>query len=233
MENSRAGASAIGGFRGSERTRKSLLPVTGYIVCFFAVWTFYVLAIYPRMQSLGDRTLLYAIVSISIRFLIWVVPVFLYLKYFDRTSPMEYLKLRRFWVRGVIVGFGLSVLNFFGTMLRFGAPHPNIHNVTWNSILSTSILVGFFEEVPFRGFIFQKFQEHYGFWIASLVSSVLFLAIHFPGWITLHLLNAPIVISIFIFGFVMAVVLRLSKSLWSCVAAHSLNDFISFVLFHV
>jgi membrane protease YdiL (CAAX protease family) len=66
-----------------------------------------------------------------------------------------------------------------------------------------------------------------------LISSLLFLGVHLPGWISLHLLNAPTVVSVFVFGAAMAILLKLSKSLWACIVAHSLNDFISFVLFHI
>jgi membrane protease YdiL (CAAX protease family) len=72
--------------------------------------------------------------------------------------------------------------------------------VTWNSVLSTSILIGLFEEIPFRGFILQKLQEKFPFWISNLLSSLLFLIIHLPGWMMLHALMWSNVISIFVLG---------------------------------
>jgi membrane protease YdiL (CAAX protease family) len=214
-------------------SRKPLAPFIAYLAIFFAVWTAWVLFVYPRMVKIGDATLLYALLSIGFRLALWVVPVLVYLRYVDRVDAVEYLKLRRLWNRGVIVGLAVSLINFVGTMARFGAPHPNMHNVTWNSILGTSILVGFVEEVPFRGFILQKVEERCGFWLANLISSLLFLAIHLPGWISLHLLSSVIAISVFALGAIFAIVFHYSKSLWSSIVAHSLNDFISFVLFHI
>jgi membrane protease YdiL (CAAX protease family) len=41
------------------------------------------------------------------------------------------------------------------------------------------------------------------------------------------------VISVFLFGIVMAIVLKVGKSLWGSIVAHSLNDFISVVLFRL
>jgi len=35
---------------------------------------------FPWMQSLGDTTFRYAMVNISLRLLVWVLPVFLYLR---------------------------------------------------------------------------------------------------------------------------------------------------------
>src|SRR5881392_2721032 len=55
---------------------------------------------YPWMKSLGDGTLKYALVNVTIRLLVWVLPVFLYLKFIDQVNPIEYLKLRQNWKRG-------------------------------------------------------------------------------------------------------------------------------------
>jgi membrane protease YdiL (CAAX protease family) len=189
--------------------------------------------IYPRMQELDDTSLIYALLNIALRMLIWVVPVFLYLRYIDRVNPLEYLKLKHYWKRGVLVGLALSLLNFFGMLLRFGLPHFSLHAITWNSLLSTSFLIGFFEEIPFRGFIFQKLQERWSFWTANLCSSLLFLAIHLPGWLSLHLLSASEAISVFLLGIIFAAAFYYSKSLWAAIITHSLNDFLSSILFHL
>jgi len=192
----------------------------------------YVFGIYPRMRSLGENTFRYALINVSIRLMVWVLPVFIYLRYVDAVNPVEYLKLKHNWRRGVIVGLALSLLNLFGSMIRFGWPHFGSHSFTWNSLFSTSVLIGFIEEVPYRGFMLQKCAEYYGFWVAAIITSVLFLSIHLPGWISLHLLNVGTTISVFLFGFVMAVVLRYSRSLWAPIITHSTNDFFAFVLFH-
>ena len=213
--------------------KKRFGPFAVYLVLFFGVWTAWGYLIYPRVDALGSATLAYACVSIGFRLLVWVLPVFLYLRFVDGTNPVEYLKLREHWKRGLLVGLAVSVLNFAGTWARFGRPHLSAQYVTWNSVVGTSFLIGFVEEIPFRGFVLQKFEERFGFWVANLISSLLFLGVHLPGWISLHLLNAPTVVSVFVFGAVMAILFKLSKSLWACIVAHSLNDFISFVLFHI
>jgi hypothetical protein len=54
-------------------------------------------------------------------------------------------------------------------------PHVSLERVTWNSVLGTSFLVGFIEEIPYRGFMLQKFTARTGFWPANLITSLLFL----------------------------------------------------------
>ena len=214
--------------------KQRFAPFIIYLIVFHVFWMWgYVFGIYPQMKSLGDRTLLYALVNISLRLLVWVLPVFLYLRHIDHQDPIEYLKLKQNWRRGVVIGLALSLLNFLGSMARFGAPHPSVQSLTWNSVIGTSFLIGLIEEIPYRGFILQKFEERYGFWVAFLLSSLLFLSIHIPGWLSLHLLKAESAISVFIFGAVMAIVFRYGKSLWGPIIAHSLNDFIAFIVFRV
>ena len=68
-------------------------------------------------------------------------------------------------------------------------------------------------------------------WGATALSSLLFVAIHLPGWFLLSSFTLANAVSIFVLGVIFAVILTLSRSLWSSIVAHSLNDFFSAVLF--
>jgi uncharacterized protein len=207
----------------------------GYLTFFYLAWTFvWVYGVYPwANKTIGDATLIYALINIVFRLLIWVLPVFAYLRYIDNVNVLEYLQLNQYWRRGVIVGLALSVVNFLGTMVRLGRPDWSSAYVTWNSVLGTSILVGVFEEIPFRGFILQKLQERFDFVTSTVISSILFVGAHIPGWIMFGSLTAYNIIYIFAFGAVMAIILRYSKSLWAPIISHSLNDCLSNVIFHI
>src|SRR5215813_12510519 len=125
-----------------EKTPFRFAPFIVYLVIFHVVWMGgYVFWVYPRMKSLGEATLLYALTNITLRLLIWALPVFLYLRYVDRVNPIEYLKLKQHWKRGALIGLALSVLNFLGSLARFGMPHPSLRSVTWSSILGASIFI--------------------------------------------------------------------------------------------
>lgn len=213
-------------------TTRRATHFVAYVVLFFAAWTsVWVRAVYPwAVRNLGEATLAYALVNLLFRFAIWVFPVFWYLRVVDCVDPFEYLRLRSHWRRGVAAGLLVSIANFFCNVLRFGWPHPHPANFIWNSMLSTSILIGVFEEIPFRGFMLRKLEERFSFWTAATISSVLFVGIHVPGWMLLGTFNVLIAIFIFVFGMIMALLLRWSKSLWAPIVAHSLNDFISGVL---
>lgn len=195
-----------------------------YLVVFLLVWIFYVYAIYPRMIALGVATLAYAVANIAARSLLWVLPVFLFLIFVDRVEPFDYLRLKKRWKTGLAVGLGLSLVILGIDVLAQGAPSSGKAVWTWNNILSTSFLIGFFEEIPFRGFMLRKLQEQFGFWSANVLSSLLFLAVHIPGWSLLHMLSGSLAVVIFALGFIFAIAVHYSRSLWSGIIAHSLND---------
>ena len=215
--------------------KRPLIPFIGYLAFFYLAWTFvWVYGVYPwATKTIGDATLVYALINIVFRLLIWVLPVCWYLRYIDNVNVLEYLQLRQYWRRGVIVGLMLSIINFLGTMARIGQPDWGSAHVTWNSVLSTSILVGVFEEIPFRGFMLQKLQERFAFVTSMVISSILFVGAHIPGWIMFGSLTAYNIIYILAFGAVMAVILRYSQSLWAPIISHSLNDCLSNVIFHI
>ena len=47
------------------------------------------------------------------------------------------------------------------------------------------------------------------------------------------MLRADTAVTVFVFGFVMALALRYSRSLWAPIITHSANDFLTFVLFRL
>ena len=70
------------------------------------------------------------------------------------------------------------------------------------------------------------------FWVANLLTSLLFVGVHLPGWLSLHLFNWPLATIFFAFSFAMGVLFKMTRSLWSCIISHDANNFVSFVLFH-
>ena len=211
----------------------SLAPFLAYVLLFHLGWIAWPFFVYPRLVAIGDTTLTYALLNIGGRLLVWVAPVWLYLRYVDGVEPLDYLKLNHHVRRGLVVAICLTIMNLLGSIMRFGTPHLNMERITWNSVFGTSFLVGFIEEIPYRGFILQKFAERVDFWVANLITSLLFVAVHVPGWIALHTLGVAQAETIFVFGAVMAIALRYSGSLWAPIVTHSANDFLSFVVFRL
>ena len=201
-----------------------------YLVAFFGAWTAHVLWLYPLVAGFGEGSVAEAAAGIGVRLLIWLAPVLLMLAQNGRVAPLRALGLVEHWPRGALAGVALAVPLFTASWMRFG--WPTAPYLTWHSVRGTSIGVGFFEEIPFRGYILQKLAARTNFWLANALASLLFVGIHLPGWLSLHLFGWPLAASIFAFSFVRDILFRITRSLWSCIVAHDANDFVSFVLFH-
>lgn len=50
------------------------------------------------------------------------------------------------------------------------------------------------------------------FWVANLLTSLLFVGVHLPGWLSLHLFNWPLATIFFAFSFAMGVLFKMTRS---------------------
>nr|MBQ6242138.1 CPBP family intramembrane metalloprotease [Lachnospiraceae bacterium] len=90
-------------------------------------------------------------------------------------------------------------------------------------------LVGFAEELIFRGFLFKAMLKESGVKPAVIVSSVTFGAGHILNLFTGHELGETLVQVVFAvaFGFIVTLVFYKSGSLLPCILSHSLTDVFS------
>ncbi len=169
------------------------------------------------------------------KLLFWIIPAFLYIIYIEKRPPFIYLKLTTNVLKGVIWGCLISLLYVVVPFYKYFILRYTLHlNAGIDEWVNVVLLVGIIEEIPFRGLLFQKLQQLMDSWRASLLSSLLFLGVHIPYWISLGQVLFPNMLYtmayLFIFAFVLCFILRRSGSLWSCIIIHSVNDLAS--LFH-
>lgn len=203
-----------------------------YLLLFSVIWTAYVLLVYRHVQALGEGSLLQFVAGFTVRLIVWVTPVFLMLGVVDRVTPLRALGLVEHWKRGVLVGVALSFLLLAASWLRFGAPRDVADHLSWSAVFGPSLATGFFEEIPFRGFILRKLCTRVNFWLVNGLTSLIFTGFHLPGWLMLDLFSLPLALNIFAISFILGLVFRYSHSLWGCIISHDANNFISFVLYH-
>lgn len=206
----------------------------GYVGIFFSLWTLYVFKISPFLKMQYPEFYLYNVFKL----LIWTLPVFAYLRY-ENKDTLTYLKLRAVTKAGVKWAFFISLAfiayQFIGKILIL---QPIKFNIFFDADkwIKGVILVGFTEEILFRGFFLQKIATYTKFGFANIITSLLFLLIHFPGWLALNALPAGIFLKIalfafiFIFSIVQGYVLKKTESLWVCIVIHSINNFMSYSL---
>ena len=62
------------------KSARSQAPFLLYVAGFHLAWIAWPFLVYPRLIALGQRTLTYAILNITLRLLVWVAPVYFYLR---------------------------------------------------------------------------------------------------------------------------------------------------------
>jgi len=170
------------------------------------------------------------------RLSIWTIPVFVYL-ILTKQKPFDYLKIRKNITKGIVWGIVIGTIIVIYSILYSYILKGNVYYYFKISIglwLKAILLVGFSEEVLFRGFILQKMREMSKFWVANVISAVLFVLVHIIGWIINDQFNSPTIIrsicTILLFGLIQGFVLKKTNSLWTCIIIHSFNNFTSIVI---
>lgn len=222
------------------RLDKTALKIAiAYFALILWLWSVYVSTFYPFVinnRNVAERIFLNEL----IRFTIFVIPVFLLLKFVSGENPFRFLKLQTNVFRGILWGIIagaayaalvlLRVIVFSGT----GGINPKPVPVeAWFTSITVSTLI---EEIAFRGFLLQNFERTLRFRWANAVTAVLFVAVHFPGWIIVggSLLYPDKLLpmaEILFLGLLLGYIFKRTDSLWSSFILHAANNLMSIILF--
>lgn len=106
-----------------------------------------------------------------------------------------------------------------------------INNISIWFMLNAVFLAPIIEEVIFRGYLLNKFQEYNTFWKANIYQSFLFLLIHIPLWISREKnISLTSYTWIILFGIVLGLVKQKSNWLGSSIIVHSIGNLIIEIL---
>ncbi len=207
-----------------------------FLVVLFTFLAWMLRVAFVGFDTLSDLTLA-GVLNESLRALIFVGPVLLYLRFVERARAVEFLKLNApcgdasrvlLVVGALFVGWYLLLDYAVGDGRIGGA---DLAQVLF-TILSPATLV---EEIYFRGFLLNKLWQTMSFWRANLASSSLFALIHFPGWFTLGNFASPLIVAdvlgILIFGMVFGWIMKRTGSLWPAYVLHALNNLLVVAVF--
>lgn len=148
----------------------------------FVVWGVWQGLLLPRLAlSPAALTLLDCVL---VKGLIWALPpvLLLLLGKGDRLCSLRELFPKRFPVFACTVLLCLTTVFLYTLRLTRGL--VNTHAVFDPMILVLSLSAGVWEELGFRGGLFNLLQPHLGFWGAALLNGVCFALFHFPTLLT-------------------------------------------------
>lgn len=142
--------------------------MVGYLVLFYLAWTFKELWLIEYIYSFGE--IISPLLEALIKSLVWVVPVWIYIKFYLHSSPISYLKMDINVKRGFLWGVVLSLLLglclileayiFNGVLFHF--------SLSFDDYLNTFLMAGLAEEIVFRGLVLQELNKRLAFWKANV-----------------------------------------------------------------
>ncbi len=173
----------------------------------------------PIRGTLGDESIwmLISTITITVMTTAFITKYKLEEKYGLSRIPVD-VKRFLYFIPLIILG----TVNFWG---GFELAYHGI-NLLYTSI--SMILIGYIEELLFRGFLFKAIEKRRGIKIAIVISSITFGIGHIlnlvsqPGVDTLMQVIYAIAL-----GFVFVYVFYKSKSLWPCIILHSVVNLTS------
>jgi membrane protease YdiL (CAAX protease family) len=162
--------------------RRSVLLCAASI---FIGWTLYVWQLYELAQSAPQPWR--SVWDGTARVFVFVLPVGLCLHRFQNEKPLSFLKLNRNIGAGLAWGLGAGAAQIALNIARLywhDGVSPGVTLAKLLPVVLTSLIVAVLvEEIAFRGFLLQSLARVGPFWAANVVSSLLFVAIHWPGWL--------------------------------------------------
>ena len=168
------------------RSSKKIPALIIHAVLFYAFWACWALLIRPPIKEAMNGSLLFELGGSAVKTLVWLVPALLLVKHFE---PECFVGLKQMFTQKVplkavliwtLVFFLLSSGAFFRGLFG-GTLHVNpefsLKNNQW------LLFVGITEEAVFRGWMLNATAKNEKDWKMLLLNAVMFVCIHFPGWI--------------------------------------------------
>ena len=128
---------------------------------------------------------------------------------------------------GLLIGVILISLQILVSKATTGqVPPPPLSEIRFDwrftlgiELLAKASIVGFVEEIFFRGLVYRTLRIHFQVTKATLFSAIIFALFHLD-----FILNPLAMTYVFLFGIVAAVLFERTKSLNTCVAFHFANN---------
>jgi len=212
-------------------TLRLFRAITMFLVWLFLAWIGawlleeWLVSLFP-VFSQGSYQFVY---WLALKLVVWVVPALLVIRYTGRRfrDVMGDGHMRGMLVWGV--GVGVILLGIaWGTKAVMGQSLFGFVDV-W-VLLGAVVVSPFVEEVVFRGAVLGALMMRWGFWASNVVTAVLFVGIHLPGWYFQGVLiqNMTMVwggaLSVFVLGVVFGYVAFRSRGVSGSILAHALNN---------
>ena len=215
----------------SVKRKIDLSRLVVYFSAFFIIWALNEIIIDPFINE-NYSFIFHLLFRRILKITVWVVPVFLYLRYVDCTNAFTFIKANKYTIKSLkwtVIGIGFYTLRTI-LQLRFTPSEMISMNLGVEAWTGAVLFVGITEEIVFRGFLLEKLRRNVGFGYSNIISSILFVLIHFPIWYMRGILEFPTIlltmISVFIISIFQGYIFNKGESIWPSAISHSVNNFL-------
>ena len=166
--------------------RKKSAVLTVYIILFYGAWTAFELIAKNRLNSAIQNTVLCSFVKSGIiKNLVWTLPAILLIRRFQSEVCITFQEMFTAhidWLKYMPIYIVLTVYVLAGSILHHGKPEI-VSSFGVDKIIIV-LFVGLTEEMVFRGWLLNFTIRENKKWLSIIANAILFLAIHFPKWIS-------------------------------------------------
>ena len=162
------------------------------------------------------------------KLLIWILPSFWLIRLSGRNlkQVLNFSNYKQWLFWGFGIGFGVALLGIAQSSLNGKAIFPTQFDYGLVNVLLISPI---FEEFLMRGGLMGNFQETHSFLKSNLISSLMFVILHVPGWFFMGSLISNMTrldgaVSIFLIGLLCGYAVNRSNSVLGGVIVHFLNN---------
>lgn len=203
-----------------------------YCLGLFTIWGILEITIMPYIECCKFSDI---IKEVFIKIFVWLIPAVILQRYFNKFMFVEKDRIFSFkvkWTECIIILFLFTVFHLISALVQNG--EISVNNSFGISDVIIACSVGISEEMVFRGWLLNSVLNEKNKYIAVIINSLLFLAIHFPVWIREGLFLGHITSGAFLQIIVLSIIFSLtfirSKSIIIPAILHAYWDFLCFLI---
>lgn len=205
-----------------------LLPFAIFIAQWF-FWSIWQNSVSPLLPVGVGMTLLESVV---LKCLVWAIPFVLILCKLkgENTLSLREMFVSPFpWLACIVL---LCMTTVFLYTVRIARGLVNTHAIFDPMFVVLSLSAGVFEELAFRGGMFNLHESAMGFWPAAIINGVMFTIYHYPELLYgrgFERLLSWRVLLIFVMGIVFCFMFRKWRNMALNMTVHTVWDILSFL----
>jgi uncharacterized protein len=223
--------------------RKAAVSLALFLLAFFVLWTLRATVFYAVDESISSTTLRATFADL-LKLLLWVLPAAAFAYWLRSARPTQYLGLSvvptlRNWMLclAVTAGFLLAVMLFESTVGGKSFSGARLSSLGPVLALLQLALSPLLEELLFRGLVMKELMTLLPTYLATVLTSLLFVGVHLPFWLSHGGLTQAMIsnaLGVFVFSLLACWLFARTGSIWPPTAAHIANNILTslFVAHH-